>query len=109
MFAMVAFTVAQRTKEIGIRMAIGARALDVLRAVFSQNLAPVALGMAVGTALGIAVGKLFGSMVEARINTLDPLGFAMGLAAFSAIAVLATWSPAVKALRIDPSNTLRCE
>ena len=108
MFAMVAFAVAQRTREIGIRMAIGAQAFDVLRALLAQNLAPIAFGMLAGTALGIAIARFVGSAVDI-VRPLDPLGFAAGLAVFLLIAALATVSPALKALRIDPSSTLRCE
>jgi predicted permease len=114
MFAMVAFSVAQRTREIGIRMAIGAGPRNVLRGVLDQTYAPVLVGMIAGTAAGAALGKVVKSMVWMQLerivdNPLDISGFALGLAAFLAIAFLATLSPALKALRIDPSSTLRYE
>jgi ABC-type lipoprotein release transport system permease subunit len=62
-----------------------------------------------GAALGIVVGKVARSIIDSVDSPLDPLGFAAGLAAFLPIAVLATLSPALKALRIDPSSTLRYE
>jgi predicted permease len=107
MFAMVAFAVAQRTREIGIRVAIGARPGNILQALLDQTYAPVAIGMMAGTALGIVVAKLAKHTGDIIDSPLDPLGFAAGLAAFLLIAVLAILSPALKALRIDPSTTLR--
>jgi putative ABC transport system permease protein len=112
MFAMIAFSVAQRTREIGIRMAIGATPGHVLRSVLGQTYAPVLVGMVTGTAAGSALGKIIKSLVWIQLdrlvdNPLDISGFALGLAAFLAIAFLATLYPALKALRIDPSSTLR--
>jgi putative ABC transport system permease protein len=109
MFAMVAFAVAQRTREIGIRMAIGARPSDILRTLLYQNYAPIGFGMMAGTALGIGLGMVARSIIEIVDSPLDPPGFAAGLAAFLVIAALAVLSPALKALRIDPSSTLRYE
>jgi predicted permease len=109
MFAMVAFAVAQRTREIGIRMAIGARPSDILRTLLYQNYAPIGFGMMAGTALGIGLGMVARSIIEIVDSPLDPPGFAAGLAAFLLIAALAVLSPALKALRIDPSSTLRYE
>jgi predicted permease len=109
MFAMIAFAVAQRTREIGIRMAIGARPRNILQTLLNRHYAPIAIGMALGTVLGIVLGKVAGSIVETIGDPLDPIGFVAGLAAFLLIAALATLSPALKALRIDPSSTLRYE
>ncbi len=109
MFAMVAFAVAERTREIGIRVAIGARAGDVLKLLGAQNVWPVVFGLGAGVMLGISVGRIVGSQVMLVPDPLDPGGFAIGLVAFLVIASMATLSPAMRALRIDPSSTLRCE
>ena len=109
MFALVAFAVAQRTREIGIRMAIGAGRTAVLRALLGENIRPVFFGVIAGTIAGIGLGKVTRGLVYLQANPLDPAGFAMGIAAFAAIAGLATLSPALKALRIDPASTLRSD
>jgi ABC-type antimicrobial peptide transport system permease subunit len=109
MFALVAFAVAQRRREIGIRMAIGAGPRDILRALLAQNAAPVAIGALAGTLLSVVMGRLAQGPNSMLDKALDPVGFAVGLGAFALIAVLATLSPALRALRVDPSSTLRCE
>ena len=109
MFAMVAFVVAQRTREIGIRVAVGARPHDVLHTVLDRTYMPVFIGMIAGAVLGVAVGKVVRSMIPIIDTPLDPSGFALGLVAFLVIALLATLSPALKALRVDPASTLRHE
>jgi predicted permease len=107
MFALVAFTVAQRTKELGIRMAIGAGPAQILDVLLRQNAKPSAIGMAAGIVLALVLGRLVRSQIPLRSQELDLLGFAAGLAAFVLVAALATLSPALRALRIDPSRTLR--
>lgn len=109
MFAMVAFVVAQRTREIGIRIALGARPHNVLDSVLDRTYLPVLTGMIAGAVLGVAVGKAVRSIIPIIESPLDPSGFAAGLAAFLLIAFLATLSPVLKALRIDPASTLRYE
>jgi predicted permease len=109
MFALMAFAVAQRTREIGIRMAIGAGPKDVMRALVAQNAKPVLVGAISGVGLGIVLGRVTHSLIPFQDNMLDPMGFAAGVAVFALIAVAATVMPAMKALRIDPASTLRCE
>ncbi len=109
MFALVAFTVAQRTRELGIRMAIGAGPLQILDVLLRQNVKPAAFGMAAGILLAGGLWQLVRSIVPLRSHAFDVTGFALGLGAFVLVAVLATLSPAVRALRIDPSRTLREE
>jgi len=108
MFALVAFTVAQRTRELGIRLAMGARPAHILNVLLRQNVRPTALGAVAGIILAGILARLVRSQIPLqRHDTVDTVGFAAGLAAFALVAVLATLAPAIRALRIDPSATLR--
>ena len=108
MFALVAFTVGQRKRELGIRIAIGARPFHILSILLRENLKPMAIGSVAGVVLALAMSRLVRSMIVLRDgDAVDVIGFAAGLASFGLVAALATLSPAVRALRIDPSVTLR--
>jgi predicted permease len=110
MFALVAFAVAERRRELGIRMAIGAGGRHILAILLAQNAPPMAIGVAAGGVAAAAVSRLVRSMVVVRGQAeLDPVGFVAGVACFLLVAALATLSPAMRALRIDPSKTLREE
>jgi hypothetical protein len=108
MFALVAFAVAQRKRELGIRMAIGAGPRQILAALLGQNFRPTAIGLVVGSILAALLSRLVGSLVVLQKHELvDVAGFAAGILGFVLVAILATLSPAMRALRIDPSKTLR--
>ena len=110
MFALVAFAVAQRKRELGIRIAIGARPRHVLAVLLSQNLRPTSIGVFAGVVLAVILCQLLRSIVVLQSrDSLDVLGFAAGLACFLAVAAVAMLVPAARALRIDPSETLREE
>jgi hypothetical protein len=110
MFALVAFAVAQRRREIGIRIAIGAKPRDVLNVLLKQNARPTAIGALAGIILAVILTRLVRSMVVLRSHdAVDLVGFAGGLLSFALVAALATLSPALRALRIDASTTLREE
>ena len=108
MFALVAFTVAQRRRELGIRLAIGARCRHILSVLLSQNSRPTLLGIVAGTILAGVVSRLVRSFTILG-DGIDLIGFAAGIAGFLLVAVFATLSPALRALRIDPSAILREE
>jgi ABC-type antimicrobial peptide transport system permease subunit len=110
MFALVAFAVAQRKRELGIRIAIGARNRHILGVLLMQNAKPTMVGAVVGMILAMLLSWLVRSfIVLPNGNAVDVTGFAAGLAFFTLIATVATLSPAMRALRIDPSATLREE
>jgi predicted permease len=110
MFALVAFAVAQRRRELGIRIAIGAGPHQILDVLLRQNIRPMAAGVVVGAILAAILARLVRSMIVLQTrDSVDLTGFAAGLAGFALVAVLATLSPALRALRIDPSTTLREE
>lgn len=107
---MVAFTVAQRRRELGIRIAIGATPGHIIRVLLAQNATGAGMGVVAGAILAAILARLVGSRVVLRHHeVVDLVGFAAGITAFVLVAVLATLSPARRALRIDPSVTLREE
>ncbi len=106
LYGIIAFAVAQRTREIGIRMAIGARPATVVRLVLRRGLALAAVGLAIGSLLGalatrIVAGALYG------VSVADPVAWGAAAAVLLAAAMLANAIPAYRAVRIDPVRALR--
>ncbi len=108
-FGLVAFSVAERTREIGLRIALGAGRRGIMRALFAQYTGPLALGSAVGIALAYALIRSIGSQMILGLNDFDPLGYLLGLASFLLIVFAAILIPVRRALRIDPASALRWE
>jgi predicted permease len=105
--SVVTYTVAQRTKEFGIRMALGAQAGELLRIVFSSAFRNVGAGIVVGIALSLALSRIMARWAEG--NARDPLILLAGAAVLSLVAGLACTIPARHASRIDPMIALRCD
>ena len=105
---VIAFSVAQRTNEIGVRMALGAATGQVLRMVLRQSVALAAIGLALGVIGSLAFGRLMAGLVFG-VGTADPLTFAAVVAVMLAVAAAACWAPARRATRIDPMVALRSE
>jgi len=106
--SMLALSVRQRVREIGIRMALGATPGDVLRIVIRQGMSLVAIGMALGLAGAVALtGALKALLFE--VTPTDLATYVMVSAALSGAALLASYLPARRAARIDPQAALRCE
>jgi hypothetical protein len=105
-YGMLSYLVAQRTKEIGIRMALGATRATVLQLVLSQTMKIASAGMLVGTGLALAVSR----MLAARLLFIDPfdsLAYASGLTLVTLAALGAAWFPARRSARLDPTTALR--
>lgn len=105
-YGIAAYTIAQRTREIGIRVALGAEAADVRRLVVSQTLWPTLLGISIGVVAAAVLTRFVASMLYG-VAPLDPATFAIGVVLLVSVALAATWMPARRAIRIDPLVALR--
>jgi putative ABC transport system permease protein len=108
LYGLVAYNVARRTREIGIRIAIGAKPSDVLRLVMRKGLTLVAIGTAIGLVLGIAVERLMNSMLF-NAGGVDVVVYLAVVPVMILATMLAAFVPARKAARIAPTIALRCE
>ena len=112
LFSVLSYLVEQRTKEIGVRMALGATARDVGRLVLRQTIKPVGIGLGVGAALALATGILLLTNLEpigSIVRLLDPVAYVASLLMIVAACALAAWVPTMKAAHIDPMKSLRHE
>lgn len=107
-YGVVAWSVAQRRGEIGIRIAPGATAADVRRLVLRHGLVPVAVGVAIGLAGALALGRVLQGLLFG-VTAADPLTFAIVALTVSAVASAACFIPARRAARINPILALRYE
>jgi len=107
-FAVIAHAVSQRTREIGIRMALGADAAAVIRTIVEQTLTWIGAGLILGAAGALATGRLLGSYLFA-VQPRDPAVLAIAVTGLASLAILAAFIPARGAARVDPAITLRCE
>ena len=108
LYGVVAYTVAQQTRELGIRMAIGAQRADLLWMVLGRGLRLTAVGIGIGLLLSVAATRLLGGLLYG-MSPLDPVSFAMASLAWTAVAMLASYMPARRAMKIDPVVALRWE
>jgi putative ABC transport system permease protein len=107
-YGVLHFTVARRTREIGIRMALGAPRPQVMRLVLQRSLLWVTAGMATGVGIALAVARITGKLL-AGVSGTDPVTFGAVVLLFGAIAFLASVVPARRASRVDPIQALRYE
>jgi predicted permease len=107
-YGIVAYSVGQRTQEIGVRMTLGASAADVLRMIVGGGMRPVLLGAAIGTASSAALTRVLNSQLHG-VTATDPGAFAGALTLLIGAAALACYVPARRAMRISPIAALRDE
>jgi len=108
-YGVMHYSVAQRTNEIGIRMAIGARPADVLAMVLGQGCRLAFVGLASGIAGSLLLSRLFGSLPLFGVTATDPLTFGVVVVLLGAVVVLACSIPAWRAASVDPLLALRHE
>ena len=108
LFGVIAYVVSQRTHEIGVRMALGARQSDVLKMVMGQGLRLTAIGLGIGLVAALAAARLLSPLLYG-IGANDPATMAAVAVGLAAIALSACYLPARKAMRVEPSLALRYE
>jgi predicted permease len=108
LYGVIAYSVAQRTREIGIRMALGAHAAAVVRLVARQSVLLVGVGLLLGVAGAVALSRVLESRLFG-VEPLDPFTYAAAGALFALVALIATAAPARTAVRVDPVDALRSE
>ncbi len=108
LYGVLAYSVAQRTQEIGVRMALGARSADVLRMIVKQALAPVMIGMAIGIGGSLLLTRAMASLLFG-IREYDPRTFVSMAAVLFVTALAASYVPARRAAKVDPMVALRWE
>jgi len=107
-YSVIAYVVSQRTREIGVRMALGATRRDISRMVLGEGLAITFLGIAVGLAGAFALTRLMLALLYG-VSPTDPATFVAVPALLAGVALLATWVPARRASRVEPLVAIRCE
>jgi ABC-type antimicrobial peptide transport system permease subunit len=114
LFSVLSYLVEQRTREIGVRVALGATIQDVTRLVLSQSIRPVGVGLLIGggSAAGLAAllrATLGAATIGHIVHVLDPVAYAVSLLVIIAACLVAASIPATRAARLDPTRTLRQE
>jgi putative ABC transport system permease protein len=107
-YGVISYSVAMRTHEIGIRLALGAQRADVSRMVLSHGLRILVLGLAIGTAGALVLTRTMSSLLFG-IRAVDPVTFLIIPVALALVAMLASYIPARRATRVDPMIALRYE
>src|SRR5437763_16926 len=106
LYAVMSYSVSQGTRELGMRMALGARAEHVLRLVISRGIRLTAAGIVIGAVAALTLTRLMGNLLY-KVSQRDPLAFASAFVIMSVVALAACFLPAWRATRIDPAQALR--
>ena len=108
LYGVLAFQVGRRTREFGIRMALGALHANVIALVLRRGLRLIGMGLALGVLGALALGRVLGALLY-RTSAIDPLVFGSVSSVFALVALLACWLPARRATKVDPITALRAE
>ena len=106
LYGVIACTVSERTREVGLRVALGATKQDVLRLVFASGARAIAAGLIIGVVLSQLLTRFMDTMLVGTTPT-DPVASAVAVGALGTVTALAHWIPARRALRVDPASALR--
>jgi predicted permease len=107
-YGVISYSVSQRTRELGVRLALGAQPADILRLVLRKGLVLAAIGLAIGIGASLATTRVMSSLLY-NVSATDPLTFVAVGALLVIVALAACWIPARRAMRTDPAVTLRYE
>jgi len=107
-FGVVSYVAAQRTREIGVRMALGAQRREILGLVIGQGMRPIAAGICAGIVGAVALTRFIGTLLFG-VEPLDPLTFGVVIALLMAVGLVACWIPGRRATQVDPLTALRAE
>ena len=107
-YGVMSYVVAGRTREIGLRMALGAQSADVLRLILRQGMLLAAIGAIIGLAIGLGGTRLLKTLLYG-VSAVDPMTFAAVTLLLGSVTLLACWLPAHRATRVDPMIALRAE
>jgi putative ABC transport system permease protein len=105
---VISFFVGQRTREIGIRIAMGAQRRDILKLVINEGLTLTVIGIVVGLGAAFALTRFLAAFLYG-VSATDPLDFGAVAALFAVVALAASYVPARRAMRVDPLTALRYE
>ena len=114
LFGVLSYLVEQRTKEIGVRMALGASARNVTQLMLSQTTRPVTYGLVAGAGFAAALATVLiampaGALIAQIVHVTDPVAYAASIIVIIAACLAAAWIPASRAAHLDPMKTLRQE
>ena len=109
LYGVLLYSVSRRTREIGLRVALGATPADILRMIGRHSLVLVGSGMLSGLALAFLVMQPLAVFLVPGLSVLDPIAMLAVIGVLGVVALVATLAPAVRALRIDPITALRYE
>ncbi|MGH9349116.1 MAG: FtsX-like permease family protein, partial [Vicinamibacterales bacterium] len=108
LYGLLSYSVSQRVREIGVRMALGARPGDVLRLVVGEGMTLVAAGAAAGVVAALAAGRLVAALLF-DVSATDPVTYGLVTAVLALVALGACWLPALRAARVNPMSALRAD